>query len=171
MLSNFTVKNLIYDYADPRIRDKFLMSSPVGIFSIFSLNFILHFYFIPLYMRNRKPFSFWFFFHLSDIVIIIKSAYFVCIGVYYYFWRFRHINLRCLDFIDNETDAEFDAEVRWQFFMSMFVYVLHNFAFSLSKRKCATANYLLIHHTIFPIIVWTVMRYYPGQHVSMEFWC
>lgn len=162
MLANITFKNIFYDYADSNIRDKFLMSSPVFI-AIYLVNFVLHLYLIPLFMKNRKPFNFWTMNHVADVLIIIQSGYFVCVGMYYHFWRLRNFDIICIMI----NDAKFEAELCWQFLMSMIIYVFHNFAFSLSKRNCLTSKYLIIHHSFFPIVAWMVLRYYPGGHVIL----
>lgn len=159
-----SVKDIFY--VDPRIRDKFLMSSSYGIVLIYSINFALHCHFIPSFMKNREAFNFKKIYHTADALIAIKSSYFIACGVYYYFWRLKNFNPWCI--MLNEED-NFEVEICWQFLMCRFIDLLQNFAFSFGKRSGTVGIYLLVHHTIYPIAIWGVLRFYPGGHVSDKF--
>lgn len=66
----------------------------------------------------------------------------------------------------NNWDAIMSVELCYIFLLTKYVYTLHSLPFVLSKRKSSLANYLLVHHALFPIIVWAIINFYPGGHVT-----
>jgi hypothetical protein len=157
----------IFDgFSAPGMRDKPLMDSPNAIFFIYSLNIFLNFYLIPMCMKNRKAVDFMKIIYFTDVLISLRSIYFIGCAIYFFFWRLQSFNLWCLKL--NENDP-FEADACWQFLMSMIIFVLQNFACSLGKKQGTIAIYLIVHHTVYPIITWFVLRNYPGGHVSEIF--
>jgi hypothetical protein len=164
---NSTFEDIFYNKANTRMRAKFLMDSPFGIILIYSMNVIVNLYLVPKVMKNRKPSNFVNMWHFCCVLVALRSLYFICIGIKYYFLRYSHQNfeeLRCL--IINDSDSV-EVDMCWTFLMSWFIYVPQNFAYSFSKKGGEAATYMIVHHTAFPIIVWIVIRYYPGGHVRM----
>lgn len=148
------------------MREKFLMDSPFGIFTIYFVNIFINFFLIPIFMKNRKAFEFIKIIYFTDVLIVLRSIYFISCAYYLYFWRLPTFNLWCLKL--NLQDP-YEAELCWQFLMSLIIYVLQNFAYSLGKKNGSVPNYLLVHHTIYPLVAWFFLRDYPGGHVSTNF--
>lgn len=166
MSVNITIKRLSDGFSDsPVMRNKFLMDSPYGIFIIYSANILINCFIIPSFMKNRKAFEFMKIIYFTDVLIVIRSIYFISCAYYFFFWRLPTFNLWCLKL--NLQDP-LEAEICWQFLMSMIIFILQNFAYSLGKKKGPIVVYLIVHHTIYPIATWFVLRDYPGGHVSLK---
>lgn len=163
----YDLHNFFYKNADPRIRDKLFMGSPFALISIYLIFVIVIIYVIPKFMEYRKPFSFKKIWNFTDILIFLMSGFLLvkCSygWLYLYNWICQPIDL------SDSFDAQFALEGCYQFLMLKFVYMLQSAAYALSKRKCPVATYILIHHALFPIMIWSVVNYYPGGHVRRIF--
>lgn len=165
MFLYLTFEEIFYTKADWRIRDKFLMNSPIALPGIYFLNLLVHIFLIPKIMKNQKPLDFVKIWQFSSLLVTLRSLYLLYTGFSYYFGRYSHFNyetIKCL--MLNESDSA-EVELCWQYVITWFIYLVQNFAFSLSKRESPAGTYTLVHHTIFPILVWIIVRYYPGGHV------
>lgn len=160
---NITNLRIPYKISDSLVlSDKFLMDSPYGIFSIYSVNILINSLIIPIFMKNRKAFDFMKIIYFTDVLIIIRSIYFMSLMIYVFFWQLKSFNLWCIEI--NLRDP-FEAEISWQFLMSMIIFLLQNFACSLGKKEGSIAIYLIVHHTSYPIVAWLLLTYYPSGHV------
>jgi hypothetical protein len=157
--------DMVYEYADPRMRDRFLMGKPhwVILFYILYVVFITHT--LPNFMRNRKPYDFQRVSLYIDALLLLIAAYFCVIATYSWLFLF---DWRC-QVIDRSQHwhAHMAVEFCWQYLMTRFIYTLHSVPFVLSKRKSSLANYLIIHHAVFPVMVWTFINYYPGEILGL----
>ncbi|KAG5667683.1 hypothetical protein PVAND_015655 [Polypedilum vanderplanki] len=158
------IYNLFYDYADPRMRDRFLMGKPHWIILIYIFYVIIITHTLPNFMRNRKPYDFQRISLYIDSILLLIAMFFCVITVYSWIFLF---NWRC-QVIDRSDDwhAQMAVEFCWLYLMTRFIYTLHSVPFVLSKRKSSLANYLIIHHAVFPIMVWTFINFYPGGHIT-----
>lgn len=119
---------------------------------------------LPTLMKTRKPLNFHKVTFYTDGLLILISFYFLFVSSYAWIFSF---NWHCQPIFPpgNEIDDK-HVEFCWQFVITRYFYCLHSLPFVLSKRKSSLANYLLIHHAVFPIMVWTLVNYYPGGHVT-----
>lgn len=158
---------LFYQNADPRIRDLPFMGSPFEIIFVYLCYVIIILYGIPKLMENRKPFSFTKLFAAVDVLIFFMSGY--MLGMASYLWFF-HYNWICEPIDSSTSDVSlFGVIGSWQFLMMKFLYTLQSVAYALAKRKGPVATYILVHHAIFPMFIWTTINYYPGGHVSINY--
>lgn len=160
-------QNFFYDRADPRVRDKFLMGSPLKFFSIYLISAIFIVKIIPIFMADRKPIEFRKYYNYVDRILISGCLYFFGFGFYgglfNYNWICQPIDRT------NSVKGLLEVEICWQFLMFGFVYLLQNVIFAFSKRKNPHGRYLLIHHLISPVFFWICVNFYPGGHVSRIF--
>lgn len=160
--------NLFYDNADPRIRDFFLMGRPHWIVLIYLGYVLIITRILPDFMRNRKPYDFQKVSLYIDAVLLLIACYFLVITTYSWFVLY---NWRC-QVIDptNSWTARMAVEFCWQYLMTRFIYTLHSVPFVLSKRKSSLANYLIVHHAVFPVMAWSLINFYPGGHITFGGW-
>ena len=156
---------LFYEHADPHIRDRLFMGSPFLLCFCYLCYVVIIVYVIPLIMENRKPFSFTKLWNFADVLIFFMAGYIAVASCYVWFFRFNWI-CQPID-RSNSFDANLVLNTSYHFLLLKFVYTLQSAAYSLSKRKCKVATYILIHHTLFPIMIWCVINYYPGGHVRL----
>jgi hypothetical protein len=155
---------LFYDNADPRIRDKLFMGSPIEIVLAYLCYVFLITYILPKFMENRKPFDFKKLYGYVDKILFLVESYFLCWGLFGWIFVYNWI---CQPFDNSESVyGLLAAKLCWQFLMSKFVYMLQSVPHILSKRKTPAATFMLLHHTIFPLMIWVEVNYYPGGHVS-----
>lgn len=153
-----------YEHADPRIRDMPFMGSPFAISFVYLCYVIIILWVIPKFMENRKPFSFTNLFAAVDVGIFLLSGYILAIASYGWFF---HYNWICEPINNtNSNTALLAVNGSWQFLMTKFFYTLQSVAYALAKRKGPVATYILVHHAVFPMFIWTTINYYPGGHVS-----
>lgn len=154
----------LYDYADPRMRDRFLMGKPHWIIIIYAIYVLVITHVLPSFMRNRKPYDFQKVSLYIDAVLWLIAGYFLTISLYawifLYDWQCQPIDMT------NSWNGLASVEICWQFLITRFVYMFHSLPFVLSKRKSSLADYLLVHHATFPLMVWSFVNYYPGGHVA-----
>lgn len=160
--------NLFYENADPRMRDRFLMGRPHWIILIYILYVLIITRLLPNFMKNRKPYDFHKISLYIDALLLFIACYFLIITTYswliLYNWRCQLIDA------SNAWTARMAVEFSWQYLMTRFIYTLHSVPFVLSKRKSSLANYLIIHHAVFPVMVWTFINFYPGGHITFGGW-
>lgn len=160
--------NLFYENADPRMRDRFLMGKPHWIILIYIFYVVIITRILPNFMKNRKPYDFHKLSLYIDALLLFIACYFLVITTYSWLFLF---NWRC-EVIDrsNSWTSRMAVEFCWQYLMTRFIYTLHSVPFVLSKRKSSLANYLIIHHAVFPVMVWSFINVYPGGHITFGGW-
>lgn len=156
--------DIFYNNADERIRDKPLMGSPCTIISIYSFYVIFIVKVLPIFMANRKSFNYNKLMSCLDIILIIRSAYFLTIAIYGWFFFF---DWTCQP-IDRSGSwkSKLELKVSYEFVATKFIYTLQSVIFVLCKKKTGVHYYLLTHHSIFPIMLWFGLNYYPGGHAT-----
>lgn len=166
--SDFFLKlhEIFYEHADHRIRDRLFMGTPYTLIFIYLCYVVIITYVIPKFMENRKPFSFTKMWNFVDVLIFFMSGYITACSFYGWFHLYNWI-CQPIDLSDS-ADAYFAVDTCYYFLLLKFVYTLQSAAYALSKRKGPVATYILIHHTLFPLMVWSVINYYPGGHVRLD---
>lgn len=160
-------KSIFYVQADPRIRDKLFMGSPIEIVVLYLNYAFLTSYVLPKFMEHRKPFNFKALYGYIDKMLLVIESYFLYWGLIAWF---NVYNWACQPIDTSDTlDATLAVEICWQFLITRFLYMLQSLPHVLSKKKSSEANFTLIYNTIFPIMVWFAVNYYPGGHVSEIF--
>lgn len=156
---------LVYGKADPRVRDKFMMGTPLPTIGLCAFYLFMIKYAMPKWMEDRKPFkvrpALW----LCNFWHLIASAYF--------FYRAAslgwliHYNFRCepLDTSNSETALAI-VEVCWSFFLFKFSYMMESVIHVLGKRYELITPYHIVHHSTLPLTVWFIANYSPGGHAT-----
>jgi hypothetical protein len=115
-------------------------------------------------MENRKPFNFNKMFNFVDVLIFSVSGYLFVVACYGWFYLYNWI-CQPIDYSDS-FGANLAVNTSYLFLLSKFVYMLQSVAYALNKRDNSVGTYILAHHAFVPLMVWGLVNYYPGGHVS-----
>ncbi|KAG5667628.1 hypothetical protein PVAND_015602 [Polypedilum vanderplanki] len=154
---------LFYEKADPRIRDFPLMGNPAAIVIIYGCYAIFFKFFMPRIMQDRKPVDVRKFVFLLHIVLFCNCAFFTIWGLI----RYPFSKWRC--FALGHNNYGFDLELVYcvyMFMLSKFFFTFESILAGLKKNMEMTETYLLIHHTSLPLLIWSIINYYPGGHAT-----
>ena len=154
--------NIFYDHADKRIRDKFLMGSPYKIAAIYLCYVVIVTKILPRLAKNWKPidYSKYTFYHV--LILYARSFYFVYNETYLWFYEY---NLNCQACSEPDSLLSIlEVKLAHEFVISKFIYTIQSFIVILSKRTDEYTTYVWIHHSVFPLLLWTCVNYYPGGH-------
>ena len=157
------ILNIFYDNADERIRDKLFMGNPFAIFTVYFYYVVFIVVVLPKYMENRKAINYRKFMTCVDVILCMRSTYFLINFVY--LWLFEY-NWSCQP-IDRSSSwlSKYELRICYEFVVTKFFYILQSFVFVMCKKKSPVASYLLIHHAMFPMMLWTCANFYPGGHI------
>lgn len=156
-------RQVFYDKADPLIRDKLFMGSPLLIVLIY-VSYVITFVFVlPKIMENRKAIDCKKFSDVLDFIVLIVSLYFL--GASSYAWLGGQFNWHCQPIHVNDIEKDkLQAQFCWEFLMTRFIFTLQSIPFVLRKRKSSHSDYIIAHHSVFPLMVWSIINYFPGGH-------
>lgn len=160
----FEALNFFYDHADERIRDKPFMGNPYAIVAVYLCNLVFVVKILPKFMENRSPVNFKKCMLYLDIILCMRSIFFLYWAVYGYLFKY---NWSCQP-INRSGSYESigEMELCYWFLITKFWYALQMIVFSAAKKAGPIAFYVHIHHTIFPWMIWIGVNYYPGGHVA-----
>lgn len=154
---------MFYEKADELIRDKPLMGSILPVFLMSSFYVLLFVIILPKFMENRKPIDCSKFSDVVDGVVLLISLYFL--GVTSYGWLGGIYNWNCQPIkLGNSDRDKLQAQYCWEYLMTRFVFTLQSLYFVMRKRKSSHSDYIIAHHALYPLMVWSVINYYPGGH-------
>ncbi|KAL7027813.1 hypothetical protein ACKWTF_005603 [Chironomus riparius] len=157
------VLNFFYSHADERIRDKLFFGNPYAIIAVYICYIVIISYLLPKLMKNKNPVNYRIFMSCVDVILWTRSCYFFSNGFYMWFFKF---NWSCQPI--NQTDSwlsNYEMMICYQFVVTKFVYTLQSVVFVMCKKDKSVGTYLLIHHSIFPLMLWVGANFYPGGHV------
>ncbi|CAH1707654.1 elongation of very long chain fatty acids protein-like [Aphis gossypii] len=154
---------LMNDYSDKRVKDWFLMSSPLP-----TMTMCLSYAFIvkvlgPRLMRDRKPFQLRKTLIVYNLLQVIFSTW-----IFYEAWDGAWGNgysLRCQP-VDYSTSPSAMRVARgcWWYFFSKFTEFFDTFFFVMRKKYDQVSTLHVIHHGIMPMSVWFGVKFTPGGH-------
>lgn len=157
-----SITNFFYENSDYRIRDRLFMGSPYGLIAAYSVYVIFIVKILPKIMENRNPLDYRKCMSAVDVILWIRSCYFLCYASYLHFFVY---NWKCQPL--NRSDSwlsDMEIELSYTFVITKFIYVLQSVVLVTCKRNNSVATYILIHHSTFPLILWIGANYYPGGH-------
>lgn len=156
-------RDLMDNKSDQRVKDWFLMSSPLP-----TLCMCLSYVFIvkvlgPKLMENRKPLE------LKKVLI-----YYNLFQVLFSIWLFyeasvagwlNHYSLKCQP-VDYSSTPLAMRMVRgcWWYYFSKFTEFFDTFFFVMRKKFDHVSTLHVIHHGIMPMSVWFGVKFTPGGH-------
>lgn len=154
--------NFFYEKSDVRIRDKWLMGSPYGLALAYSCYVIFIVKLLPKFMENRRPLNYRKAMTFVDVLLWIRSCYFLYYSSYLHFFVY---NWKCQP-LDRSSSWLSNTEIKmsYQFVITKFLYILQSVVLVACKRNNSVAKYILIHHATFPFILWIGANFYPGGH-------
>lgn len=157
-----TLVNAFYDDADERIRDKIFMGYPYQIIVAYVFYLVIILWLLPLICEYFKPLNYRKCMTIVDVILCLRAFYFLVNFSYLWFFEYNWI---CQP-IDRSGSwlSNFELNISYQYVILKFLYTLQSFVFVVSKKNSPVATYLLVHHTIFPIMLWMAANFYPGGH-------
>lgn len=155
---------LFYELPDHRIKNRFLMGSPVGILSL-TLFIYIGLVKLKSFMKNRKEIS------LGKIPLVLN--FYLWFGNLLFFYKcctlgwLTDYSWTCQPVDTSESERALEI-VKYGHFLVFFkmTYVLEIVFFILRKREDLLTFYLYFHHLTFPLLIWIAANYYPGGHVT-----
>ncbi|XP_070497885.1 very long chain fatty acid elongase 7-like [Chironomus tepperi] len=154
--------NIFYDNGDKRIRDKLFMGNPYAIVFCYMCYVILIQKILPKFMEKRDPFDYGKLMFYTDAILTLRSFYFLINGAYLWFFIYNWI---CQpEDLSGSWLSNYEVRICHEFVVSVFIYTLQSVVLVMCKKSNPVATYLLIHHTIFPIMLWVGANFYPGGH-------
>lgn len=154
--------NIFYDHADERIRDEFLMGSPFKIVAIYLCYVVIVTKILPKLAENWKPINYNKYTFIHVLILYTRSFYFVFNNTYLWF---NEYNWRCQACSPADSLLSIlEVKLAHEFVITKFIYTIQSFIVILSKRSDEYTTYVWIHHSVFPLLLWTCVNYYPGGH-------
>ncbi|KAL7027814.1 hypothetical protein ACKWTF_005604 [Chironomus riparius] len=154
--------NFFYDNGDKRIRDKLFMGNPYAIVFCYLFYVLFIKKILPKFMEKRDPIDYSKFMFYTDSILCLRSFYFLINGAYMWFFLYNWV-CQPKELSDSWL-SNYEVRICHEFTVSVFIYTLQSVVFVMCKKSTPVATYLLIHHTIFPIMLWTGANFYPGGH-------
>ncbi|XP_049875568.1 elongation of very long chain fatty acids protein AAEL008004-like [Pectinophora gossypiella] len=152
------------EYADPRTKDWFLVSSPVPLFVILASYLYFCTQIGPRYMESRKPYE------LKNLLIVynaaqvILSAYMVWEGCAV--WSTYNWYCEPLDYSQNPVTLRMN-NICWVYYMAKITELLDTVFFVLRKKDNQITVLHLFHHTLMPTVTFFGLRYVPTGHGTL----
>ncbi|CRK90395.1 CLUMA_CG004022, isoform A [Clunio marinus] len=158
-------RDLMDNKSDPRVKNWFMMSSPLPTICI-SLTYVLLVKSLgPKLMKYRKPYE------LRKCLIIynfIQVA--MSVGIFYYCCKLGWLttyNWRCEPFNTSPTgDPYYIVVTCYCYYLSKFTELLDTIFFIMRKRYDQVSILHVIHHGIMPVSVWFGVKLQPGGHAT-----
>jgi len=156
--------DIFYNNADDRIRDKIFMGSPYILILIYLFYVLFIVKILPKFMENRKPLNYDVLMSSLDAILCVVACYFFLHALFA--WMYLY-NWTCQP-IDQSDVWLSNIEIRLShaFLMSKFLYIPQSIVLIICKKDSPFATYLLYHHTLFPIMLWFGINFYPGGHAT-----
>ncbi|XP_066155616.1 very long chain fatty acid elongase AAEL008004-like [Euwallacea fornicatus] len=156
-------RDLMDNKSDQRVKDWFLMSSPLPTLCICITYVYIVKFLGPKLMENRKPFE------LKKLLI-----YYNLFQVMFSMWLFyeasvsgwlNHYSLKCqpVDYSPSPLAMRM-VQGCWWYYFSKFTEFFDTFFFVLRKKFNHISTLHVIHHGIMPMSVWFGVKFTPGGH-------
>jgi hypothetical protein len=156
---------ITYDSADPRIRDRFLMGSPIPILTFTFCNYLILSLLTRIMSRKKEGFK------LEKLSLAISC--YIWIGNCYFFYKssvlgwFSTYNWYCEPVDRSYSNRALEiVHICHTFVLFKTTYVLELLVFILRKKEKLISFYMFFHHLTFPLLLWVSMNYHPGGHVT-----
>ncbi|KAI5710440.1 hypothetical protein M8J75_008653 [Diaphorina citri] len=153
-------------YADPRMKEYFLMDTPVPMLVTLASYIFFVNYLGPKLMENRKPFN------LSTIIKIYNVAQMTC-NFYLVYVSFKLVWLTdsyrydCIEIDYSDTPmARRKLTMVWVCFMSRLLDLLDTIFFVLRKKQKQISFLHVYHHSFVFFFGWLIAKALPGGQVA-----
>ncbi|GJQ76033.1 hypothetical protein Trydic_g18086 [Trypoxylus dichotomus] len=155
--------DLMDNKSDQRVKDWFLMSSPLPTL-LMCLTYAYGVKVVgPKLMENRKPFNLRktiIFYNLFQVLFSIWLFHESCVTGW-----LRHYSFRCqpVDYSNDPTALRM-ARGCWWYYFSKFTEFMDTIFFVLRKKNSHISTLHVIHHGVMPMSVWFGVKFTPGGH-------
>jgi hypothetical protein len=139
------------------------MGNPIPITSVYLCYVVIIAVILPKYMENREAWNYKKFMTFVDVILCTRSTYFLINFSYLWFFVYNWI-CQPIDRSDLWL-SKYELRICYEFMITKIFYTLQSVVFVMCKRKSPVGTYLLIHHAIFPLMLWSCVNFYPGGHI------
>ncbi|XP_068898148.1 very long chain fatty acid elongase AAEL008004-like isoform X1 [Tenebrio molitor] len=153
-------------FADPRVAQWYMMSSP----TLTIIIVLLYIYFVkflgPHLMKNRKPFQ-------LKKAILVYNLLQVLLSTYIFYeigmsgWFTGEYSLRCqpVDYSNEPSALRMLHAAKW-YYIAKFIDLIDTIFFVLRKKFSHVSTLHVIHHSVMPMSIWFGLRMAAGGHSS-----
>ncbi|KAL7015675.1 hypothetical protein ACKWTF_016591 [Chironomus riparius] len=138
------------------------MGSPYRIAAIYMCYVVIVTKILPRLIENWKPIDYSKYTFIHVLILYARSFYFVYNETYLWFFEYNWNCQACSQ--PNSLLSILEVKLAHEFVISKFIYTVQSFIVVLSKRTDEYTTYVWIHHSVFPLMLWTCVNYYPGGH-------
>jgi elongation of very long chain fatty acids protein 7 len=152
-------------YGDPRLKDYFLMESPMSTVFMVALYLIIVKMLGPKLMENREEFD------LRKTLLIYNLCQVVLSLIIFYrcstFWLFDY-NWRCAPMNRERTPKQFYViNTTYLYFLSKFTEFFDTVFFVMRKKFRQISTLHVFHHSVMPLIAWIGLKVTPVGHGTL----
>jgi elongation of very long chain fatty acids protein 7 len=159
----------IMQKADPRVKDYFMMSSPLSSLIICVLYVIIVEVILPRFMAKRPPLEFRNLMMFYNFAMVVLSGYiFVEFGLSGWFGSYS-FQCQPVDY-SNTPHALRMVSVCWWFYFSKFIELFDTIFFVLRKKFNQVSFLHVFHHGIMPVSWWFGVKFVPGGFGTFHAW-
>lgn len=154
-----------YENADPRIRDRLLMGSPVEIL-LLTLCQLVVLRTVNKFMSVRKNG-----FKLSKLLLVVNCYIFV-LNLYFFIEAARlgwlsGYSWTCEPIDRSNSDKMMEIVQKIHYFLIFkMTYFIEVLVFELMKNERRASFFCYFHHLTLPIMIWIMINYQPGGHFT-----
>lgn len=156
---------ITYEDADPRIRDRFLMGSPLKIGAMALCQLLILLMAEKLMKRRKEGFN------LARLSLAI--TFYIWFANLYFFYENSRLgwltgyNWTCepIDRSNSKRALEI-VELCHHFVLFKSTYVVELLVFILRKKDKLVSFYLYFHHLTLPMLLCMIVNYQPGGHIT-----
>lgn len=150
----------IYSYADPRVDDWPLMSTPWPVLFIFGLYLLLARYGLSI-MQRHKPFRLRWILVVYNLYIALLNLWIAC-EIIWCAYKLRFDSLCQLVKVDYDPYVLRIANAVWWYFASKGIEFADTLFFILRKKDRQLTFLHVYHHSTMFLVWWTAVRFVPG---------
>lgn len=152
-------------YADPRVKNWFLMDSPVPIFLLVVVYNVGVLNIGPKFMAKRRAFKLNAAIKLYNLVQILLNAFFVYESCRLLWFSGDPFRFTCIEVDYANTPAGIaKARAVWLFLLSRILDLVDTVFFVLRKKESQVTFLHVYHHTAVVFFSWLGVKFVPGGH-------
>jgi GNS1/SUR4 family len=156
---------IFYDLADPRSKDLPIFGDPISFFLVYSVLIIFFGFLLPLILKTRnfekiKVATNRFTLFYAILVQMVMTNPFL---YYIYTFHFKKV-YKSWNLPKPDESGAVDCICLFLFFRMINLAEITTIV--LNPRKNAKLYFIIYHHSLFPLMIWTCLRYFPTTFVS-----
>jgi hypothetical protein len=154
-----------YENADPRVRDKFLMGSPLPLL-IICFGFVIMVKYGKKFMKNRKALNTRTALDLSNVSVLLIEIYLFCRSLE--FAIRTNYNLKCEPLNRSKSGTGLEVtEILYLFYITRLFLIVEAVILIVGKKNHRVTSFYMAHHISLFMSNWFVVNYAPGGHLTL----